>query len=255
MPKVFEIAEAIERLAPVCLAEDYDNVGLLVGNEKSEVSAVMLCIDVTPDVVVEAARKGCGLVVSHHPVIFRAVKSVFTDTFQGKILASALKNNVSLYAAHTNLDNADEGLCRKAAEMLGLAEILPLCEEGGAVGKIDTVLRKLAEKVSDVFGDETISYVGDPNRRISSVAVVTGAGGGSEKLYRAALASADAFVSAEFKHHLAVEAQAMGRSLVQFSHFDSEKICINLFEDCLSKAFPELRLEKFGATCPFINLK
>lgn len=255
MPKVCEIATVLEAVAPKDIAEDYDNVGLLVGSSDAAVTAVMLCVDVTPDVVKEAAKRGCNLIVSHHPVIFRPIKNLLTGSFQGKILEAALKNNVNIYAAHTNLDNAKEGLCYRAAEMLGLEEVAPLSLEGGVYGKLFTTLEPLAKKVAEVFGDDTVSFVGDPARRVSSVAVVTGAGGGSNTMFTAAMEKADAFVSSEFKHNFAVEAKSMGKCLVEFSHFDSEKISIDIFDDVLSRAFHDLRLEHFVDECPFQKVK
>ena len=105
-----QIVEALETLAPLALQEDYDNAGLQVGLVDGEVTGVLLCLDITGEIIDEAVRKGCNLVVSHHPLIFRPLKRISDATYQQRCVMQAVRHGITLYSAHTNLDNAGTGL-------------------------------------------------------------------------------------------------------------------------------------------------
>lgn len=118
--KIKEITAAIEAAAPISYQEAYDNSGLLVGNPSDEVSSVLLTLDVTEEVVDEAIEKGCGLIVAHHPIIFSGLKKLNGKNYVERTVIKAIKNDVAIYAAHTNLDNVKNGVNFKIAERLGL---------------------------------------------------------------------------------------------------------------------------------------
>lgn len=120
------IIDAMERLAPKCLAESWDNVGLLVGSPAQKIAKVLIVLDVTQAVVDQAIQDSVDLIVVHHPVIFKAVMSIRTDLPQGQILASLLKANIAVYAAHTNLDSATGGVNDILANKLNLQGAEPL---------------------------------------------------------------------------------------------------------------------------------
>ena len=120
------IAEAIERLAPLELAEDWDNVGLLVGSPEHQVTKVLLTLDVTEEVIDEAVALEAGLIISHHPCLFHPVKNICTDTMTGFLLKKLIKMDMSVYAAHTNLDAAAGGVNDALAAKLQLNEVVPL---------------------------------------------------------------------------------------------------------------------------------
>lgn len=123
-----DIAEYMEELAPVRLAEDWDNVGLLVGNPEQEIKRIMLCLDVTSKVVEEAVNNKVDLILSHHPLIFSPMKSITRDYFKGGIIHKLIKNDISVYSAHTNLDVAPEGTNEYVARLLGLSGTRSLTE-------------------------------------------------------------------------------------------------------------------------------
>ncbi|MCA8945778.1 MAG: Nif3-like dinuclear metal center hexameric protein, partial [Planctomycetes bacterium] len=108
--KVSTLVDFFDRLYPFALAEDWDNVGLIVGDSKAEVTGVSFCLDVTHDVLDEAIEAGCNVIVTHHPVIFRSIKRLNSAELQGGLVAKAFQNGVSLIALHTNLDSAIGGL-------------------------------------------------------------------------------------------------------------------------------------------------
>ena len=104
--KIKEVAEALERFAPLPLQEDYDNAGLQIGLTEVEASGALLCLDVTEAVIEEAAAKGCNLIVAHHPLLFRGLKQVSDTTQVERCVRLAIQRDIAIYAAHTNLDNA-----------------------------------------------------------------------------------------------------------------------------------------------------
>ena len=121
--KCRDIIEFIENIAPVRLAEEWDNVGLAVGSYDAQVKRVMLCLDVTSEVVEEAARKDVDLLISHHPLIFKAIKNIRVEDSKGSVIHSLIKAGISVYCAHTSLDAADAGINSRLAALLGLSEV------------------------------------------------------------------------------------------------------------------------------------
>ncbi|MDR2121451.1 MAG: Nif3-like dinuclear metal center hexameric protein [Tannerella sp.] len=121
--KVKDILNEIERLAPLPLQEGFDNAGVQVGNTDREATGALLCIDVTEAVVDEATAKGCNLIISHHPLVFKPFKSLAGQTYIERCLIKACKRDIVIYAAHTNLDNAYGGVNYRLAEQIGLQHI------------------------------------------------------------------------------------------------------------------------------------
>jgi dinuclear metal center YbgI/SA1388 family protein len=118
--KIKEVTYELERIAPLSLQESYDNAGLLVGNSDVEISKILISLDVTERVIEEALSKGCNLIISHHPVIFKGLKRITGGTYVERIVASAIKNDIALYAIHTNLDNVDSGVNSILCDKMGL---------------------------------------------------------------------------------------------------------------------------------------
>ena len=114
--KVSDIATCIEEIAPLSLQEDYDNAGWQVGDKYSEATGALLCIDVTEEVVDEAISLGVNLIISHHPLLFKGVKSLTGKNYVERTVIKAIQHNISIYASHTNLDNAWSGVNFKMAE-------------------------------------------------------------------------------------------------------------------------------------------
>lgn len=120
---VNDVCNALEELAPLALQESYDNAGLLVGSRQMPLTGVLLCIDITEQVIEEALRKECNMIVSHHPLIFRGLKSLTGEDYVERSVLMAIKNDIAIYAAHTNLDNIKGGVNTRIAEKLGLKNI------------------------------------------------------------------------------------------------------------------------------------
>jgi len=152
--KLSEIIAAIERLAPVDRQESYDNAGLYCGEQSSEIHKVITCLDITEQVLDEAIAKGCQLVLAHHPVIFKPIKRLTGRTFAERILLKAVRYNIALYAAHTNLDNVTGGVNFTLAEKLGLVDVKIL-------QPMENALRKLVVFVPLATTEQMLKALGE----------------------------------------------------------------------------------------------
>ena len=121
--RIQEVISALERFAPLPLQESYDNAGLQMGLTEAEVSGALLCLDVTEEVILEAIDLGCNLIVSHHPVLFHGLKTISDATLVQRCVRLAIQNDLCIYSAHTNLDNAMDGVNYHIAERLGLIDV------------------------------------------------------------------------------------------------------------------------------------
>ena len=140
---VKSICELIEEVAPLALQESYDNAGLLVGNSQMEVTSVLVCIDITEEVIEEAIQKNCNLIISHHPLIFSSLKRLTGQNEVQRCVAKAIKNDIAIYAAHTNLDNVLQGVNGKIAEKIGLVNNRILQPKQNALLKLITYVPRL----------------------------------------------------------------------------------------------------------------
>lgn len=118
--KLREVIDALERLAPLRLQDEWDNSGLQVGFPETRISGILVCLDVTEDIVEEAVAAGCNLIFSHHPLLFKPLRQVSDTTYQQRCVVRALAAGVSIYSAHTSLDNAPGGVNHRVAALLGL---------------------------------------------------------------------------------------------------------------------------------------
>lgn len=136
--KAADIINFLEELAPPSLQESYDNSGLLVGDRNTEVTGVLLSLDCTEDVIDDAISQGCNLIVSHHPIVFGGLKRFNGSNYVERTVIKAIKNDVLLYAIHTNLDNVQSGVNAKIAEKLGLTDVRVLQRKSGRLKKVVT---------------------------------------------------------------------------------------------------------------------
>ena len=141
--KVKEVLDILEELAPLAYAEDFDNVGLLVGDEKSVVSGVLVTLDTLEHVVEEAVSKRCNLIVSFHPIIFGGLKKLTGSTYVERVVIKAIQNNISIYSMHTALDNSKHGVNAKICEVLGLNDTKILIPQKGTIKKLTTYVPQM----------------------------------------------------------------------------------------------------------------
>jgi len=136
--KIKEITNHIESIAPLAYQESYDNAGLIVGSSETEVSGILICLDSTEDVIVEAINKKCNLVIAHHPIIFTELKKFTGKNYVERTIVKAIKNDIAIYAAHTNLDNVSNGVNSKICDVLGLTKKRILSEKNSLLRKLIT---------------------------------------------------------------------------------------------------------------------
>jgi dinuclear metal center YbgI/SA1388 family protein len=150
--KINEIIQALESLAPPALQENYDNSGLLTGNKEDEVTGAIVCLDSTEEVLDEAIATGCNLIIAHHPIIFSGLKKITGKTYVERIIIKAIKNNLAIYAIHTNLDNVYAGVNQKIASRLSLKNTRILLPKENMLVKLCTfVPESHASKVQNAL--------------------------------------------------------------------------------------------------------
>lgn len=242
MAKVQDIIAPIEAVAPKELQESYDNVGLQCGDMQQEVSRVLTCIDITEAVIDEAIAQGCQMVVSHHPLIFRGVKNLVPErSYIHRTLIKAIKNDIALYCAHTNLDNAVGGVNYKMAEVLGMTDVQPM-PEGGVIGTLCQSLSPLdfVKTVKEKFQAERVcSNIGEYiNKEIKRVALCGGSG--AEFIADSEALHADAFLTGEIKYHDYFDHANL--LLVEAGHYETEQYTKELLRDIITKQLPEVEV-------------
>jgi len=162
MTKIKEVTNLFENLAPLKLQESYDNAGLIVGDSNAEIDAVVVTLDVTEDVVTEAIKKKAGLIVAHHPIIFSGLKKIVGSNYIERTLLKAIKNDVAIYAAHTNLDSIVGGVNSKICEKLGLINRKILQPVRGELKKLVTFIPKnQADKVRNAVFEAGAGNIGN----------------------------------------------------------------------------------------------
>jgi dinuclear metal center YbgI/SA1388 family protein len=201
-----EVVTTLESFAPLPLQESYDNAGLQVGLTATEVSGVLLCLDVTEKVIDEAVAKGCNLIVAHHPLLFRGLKQIGDATQPERCVTKALKKDIAIYAMHTNLDNAEGGVNYEIAYRLGMEDVrflLPNAQGGGSgvIGALPVEMnaRTFLQSVKKEFGVECLMHNELLRRPIRTVALCGGAG--DFLLQEAVNQQADAFLTGEMHYH------------------------------------------------------
>jgi dinuclear metal center YbgI/SA1388 family protein len=145
--KIKELTQTIETLAPLHLQESYDNSGLIIGNPEAEVQRALIAVDITDKVIDEAISQQCGLIISHHPLIFKGLKKITVNNAVERMAIRCIKNDIAIYAAHTNLDNVQHGVNKIIGEKIGLTEMRILDPKAG-------MLRKLVTFCPDAHADK-----------------------------------------------------------------------------------------------------
>ncbi len=163
--KIKEILFELEKLAPLSLQEDYDNAGLTVGNPENETEGCIICLDVGESTIDEAVSKNYGLIISHHPVIFKGLKRLTGQTMTERIVAKAIREDIAICSMHTNLDNIIEGVNRELCRQLGLVNTSILRKTGGLLRKLVTFCPSGdAEKVREALFKGGAGHIGEYDR-------------------------------------------------------------------------------------------
>ncbi|MEZ6070167.1 MAG: Nif3-like dinuclear metal center hexameric protein [Pirellulales bacterium] len=255
MHTVGSISEFLEAYAPPSLAEDWDNVGLLVGDPGQTVQRVMTCLTITPESADEAIADGVNMIVTHHPLPFRPLRRLTTKSHEGRLLWQLMSRGVAIYSPHTAFDSCRRGINRQLAEGIALRDVHPLVPVenesnngadvdvtmgGGRHGTLDAPLElaALAGRLKAFLAVDRVQLVGEPTRALRRVAVACGSAG--TFLQPAIAAGCEALVTGEVSFHTCLEAQAAGVALILLGHYASERFAVAGLADVLAEAFPEL---------------
>lgn len=224
--KVKEISEILDDFLRKDLAMSWDNVGLLLGREDKEVTRILLALELTKEVLEEAIIKKCGMIVVHHPLIFVGLKKVIQDG--NNHVYSLIENDIALYAAHTNFDMINNGLNDFLAEKFDAQNISQISEEdgSGALLRLFEVKEQSIEifirKIKETLSIETIRAIGNTEKMIRKIGLVTGAG--SEYIDKAFENGADVFITGDIKYHQAMDICQQNKTVLDVGHFETEKI-------------------------------
>ncbi|MBQ9216361.1 MAG: Nif3-like dinuclear metal center hexameric protein [Prevotella sp.] len=243
--KIREVLSALERFAPLPLQESWDNAGLQVGLTETEVSGALLCLDVNERIVDEAIRKGCNLIVSHHPLLFRGLKTISDLTDVQRTVRKAIQSGIAVISMHTNMDNARGGVNFRIAQKLGLENVVFLAPKADDAGS--GVMGELTEamaaddfilKVKKAFGVECAMCNELLRRPVKKVAVCGGAG--DFLLDEALKTGADAFITGEMHYHqyFGYEQQIQ---ICVIGHYQSEQYTTEVFEEIIRKECPGVK--------------
>ena len=248
--KVLDVYNALDRFAPFCSAAGWDNSGLLIGDPDAAVSRVFLCLDVTEEALAEAQRCGAELIVSHHLVIFRPLKSISYASIQAKLLRAGLH----VICAHTNLDKAAGGVNDSLCAALGVPyeKMPPEVAEGFL--NVCTLPEAVSEEAFAALLQTKlgarVSFL-PRARAVSKIGVCSGAG--ADFVKEAAQSGCDAYLTGEASHHEYLDAAAEGITLFTAGHYETEIMATKALEACLREALPELGITRAKETLPFLT--
>lgn len=251
--KVGDITQIIENLAPLSYAYKWDNVGLQLGSKEDSVTTVLTTLEITEDILDEAIKNNVSMIVTHHPMIFSPLKKIIKEDMKGKLIYKAIQNNISIYAAHTNIDAASGGLNDYIANRLNIKDTKILEEIGtveneesfsgiGRVGKLNTP-KTLAELVTEIKEQINIEYIrvaGDLEATIESVAVINGSG--ADLIQSAIYEGCQCVITGDVKYHDAQDAISQGINVIDIGHYHSEKffgdfLAVYLSEEVIKRGF------------------
>jgi dinuclear metal center YbgI/SA1388 family protein len=253
MLTVADLCAYLDVFAPLELAAEWDNVGLLVGDHAQRVERVMTCLTITPATAAEAIRERADLVITHHPFPFNPLNRLTTDRPAGRMLLDLIRAGIAIHSPHTAFDSASGGINQQLAAGLGLSEIAPL--EPAAVGTLSAdpggvgggrfgrlpqpqSLGQVAARLKQFLQIDGLFVVGNPVASVESVAVACGSAG--EFLDVAIRQGCQVLVTGETRLHTCYEAEARGIALLLAGHYASERFGIERLAETIAREFPSL---------------
>ena len=235
---VGQVLELLNRIAPLELAEEWDNVGLLSGHPDNPVDKVLCALDLNEQVIEEANMLGAQLIVTHHPILFRGRKNLREDDAEGRMLCALVRSNLNMIAMHTNYDNACPGVNDALAKALHLTDVEAL-DNGMRVGVTDKgTMGAFADFAQEKLGGVIRRY-GDPERSVSRVALLGGAG--EDFVPQAIAAGAEVYVTGEMAYHKGADAAANGLCVLEAGHAATERPGILALSAALQKAADDVQ--------------
>ncbi len=246
---VSEVIEAMKIIAPPELAMEWDHVGLMIGDETETVKGVLLALDAGMAAVDAAIEAGANMIITHHPLFFQPVNKIDYQTARGAVIRKLIKNDMHVYAAHTNLDLAKQGVNQSLAKELGL--VMPMTLAGadfgicGSVGSQETSLMVYAELVKAKLGASGVILNTDEDRPVSRVFLQGGAFD-DECIPALINANVEVVVTGEMKHHHMIELEDSGIAAIVAGHEVTERIVLPSVKKQLLRKLPNLPVTVFG---------
>ena len=253
-----EIIKKIEEEWAPKYAEEWDNVGLLVGAANKEINHILVALDVTDDVVAQAIEMKADMIISHHPVIFKAMQRVTDEDFIGKRIITLIKNDISCYAAHTNFDVRAMGHLNADSLELTDVKVLQVTTDEeipqgiGCVGKIKepSSLKDFAKYVKQQLALDDIHIFGDAKKKIETVAFSSG-GVNASIIADAISAGADVLITGDVSHNKGLDAVSAGMAIIDAGHYGTEYVFMPFVQDILSEIFPMVKISVAEESVPF----
>ena len=254
MTSLDSVCQALAQIAPLRLAESWDNVGLLVGDRRHDVQKIMTCLTITPNVVQEAIEQQASLIVAHHPLPFKSLQKITSDSIPGQMLLNLIQRGVAIYSAHTAFDSAVQGINQMWAQELKLDAIEPLIvstnangdsavvDGSGRAGRLSepTSLGELVRRAAAAVGATAPRRVGDDDQQVTKVALACGSGGSF--LAAAKRRGCDAMITGEATFHTCLESEALGIGLGLLGHYWSERFAMERMAERLGGEFPKVEV-------------
>ncbi|NLL80028.1 MAG: Nif3-like dinuclear metal center hexameric protein [Clostridiales bacterium] len=253
-----EIIAILEELSPTSYAEEWDNVGLLSGRRDKEVDSVLLALDATDEVIEQAVRQGVSMLITHHPLIFKPLRSITTENFIGRRIYRLIQKDICYYAMHTNFDvmgmadaAADE-LCFKDREVLDITYEDEIAKEGiGRFGRLPRImtLAECADYVKQRFSLQSVRIFGDADTELEKAAVCPGSG--KSYITKAARMGADVYITGDMDHHSGLDALAQGMCVIDAGHFGLEQIFVPYMKEYLERKTDRIQVIRAEEQTPF----
>ncbi|MGL6064512.1 MAG: Nif3-like dinuclear metal center hexameric protein [Fusobacteriaceae bacterium] len=247
------VIKNLEKKFPKKLAEDWDNVGLIIGSEESTIKKIIIALDADIETIKFAIDNKADLLITHHPMIFSSIKKIDFDTVLGKKIMDLIVNKINLYTLHTNIDSGKDGLNDYILEKIGVfsSKILDLnpLEKDCGIGRYFKLENEVSlnEYIEDIKRKLNIKnalcYSKDLNRKIKKVSVVNGSGASFWK--KANFYGVELLVTGDVKYHDALEGMENGISFLDIGHYESEKLFLNLIEKELREANLNIEIKIF----------
>ena len=244
-PTCHQLIQAMEKLAPHRLREEWDNCGLLAGSFNRPVKKVLVALEVTDGVVDEAVAIHADMLIVHHPIIRKGLLHITDGDASGRRLLTLIQQNIAVFAAHTNLDTAIGGINDVLFDMLALNNKEPFMpakdDYAFGLGRIGTLaeampIKQFAVFVKQALGAPFVTYSGDDGAVVKRVAVLSGGGGSNADLIKMAAANGcQAYVTGDVTHHMAHLANDLSLGLIDASHYYTEVIITQTLSDCLTQ--------------------
>lgn len=253
----------LETTIPLRYACSWDNSGLQVGHSNQDIKRVYIALDATEQVVYDATMKHCDMILTHHPLIFKGIKQITSDTATGRKLLTLLRNDMAVYSAHTSFDAVPGGMGDLAATLLQLRGVKPLeamnaSDEKpwgiGVVGNLTSPmsLQRFCDMVKDIFHIEHVSVFPSAGmeQMVQRIAICPGSG---RSMFESVMESgADIFLSGDIGHHEGLDLVDAGVTVVDAGHHGLEKIFVPFMAETLREAFPQLEIVTARAAGPFV---